>query len=121
LKNWFYHLIAGLTGNGFSQGLAQDFWAEPLFELPMVRHHFWKLLWVFSMSSILQMVLPAALIATVFALYTTSSWSFALTILGGVTVLALVLALLFAVGAWVGLKRQASRMRRSGPPESKEQ
>jgi hypothetical protein len=118
LTNWFYHLIAGLTGNGFSKGLAQDFWAEPLFELPMVRHHFWKLLWVFSMSSILQMVLPAALIATVLALYTGSRWSFALNILGVVTVLALVLALLFALGTWIGLKRQARRMGRSGPPES---
>jgi hypothetical protein len=118
LTNWFYHLIAGITGNGFSQGLAQDFWAEPLFEPPMVRHHFWKLLWVFSMSSILQMVLPAALIAAVFARDTPSSWSFALTILGGGTVLALVLALLFALGAWVGLKRQAWRLDRSGPPDS---
>lgn len=63
-ENWFRHLTAGFTGEGLSQELARDFWPEEdLWDISQPIRFLWlKLLWVYVMSIVTQVIVFAILL-----------------------------------------------------------
>lgn len=106
--NWPLHLTAALSADGFSHKLAQDFWAEDLFNSKaMVRYHWLKLVWVFCVSVLAQLTLLSILVVIPITLYKNggSDWMWAFMAVVGGTVIFWILAITIATAVWLDLKR----------------
>lgn len=114
-QNWSTHLTAVLTADGFNHRLAQDFWAEDLFNPKhMVRHHWIKLVWVFGLSGLIQLSAITALVAIPINFFRNggADWSWPLIVIAAVTVIAVAMAVFIASAVWLDLRRQARQLGR---------
>lgn len=108
--NWPLHLTIALTGDWLDDKLAQDFWPAELFNYKsMVRYHLLKLVWVYSVSVLVQITLPVSVVMMLAERYHDDSfdWGWVLMALGIVTALAWPFAVIIAIATWVDLKRKA--------------
>ena len=111
-NNWPLHITASLNGEMFSDELAQDFWAEDLFNPnSMVRWHWLKLVWVYCVSALFQLTLFLLIFVMPIALYRSggSDWAGRLILIGAGTVFFWLLSLINATATWIGLKRRAKK------------
>lgn len=74
-KNWLNHFFAVLYGKGLSKELAQDFWSsENLWcAKELVRWRWVKLLWVYWLSSLAQLVLPLVVIGLAYKVFSSAA------------------------------------------------
>lgn len=117
-ENWLRHLFAFLTGEGWSNSLARDFWyaEEDLWEPDKPITWRWlKLSWVYSVSAIAQITLPLFIsyaILNLFFLTIPLRWW--LIGVGGLSVIAWVFAILFATAECVDQRRRLRSARKAG-------
>jgi hypothetical protein len=79
-------MFAAIKGNGFSDELAKDFWVSPK-EDPWnsghcVSRRWWKLLFAYSMSGLVQILLPVGIIVAVYRLITDQAWQWLFVAVG---------------------------------------
>lgn len=113
--NWPVHLTAALTGDGFSNKLAQDFWSEDLFNPGvMVRCHWLKLVWVFCVSGLAQVTLPSVIVMIPITLYKNggSDWTWASIAVVAGTAIAWLFAVVVSATVWMDQKRHVNQLQR---------
>lgn len=112
--NWRRHMVATLTGNGFSDELARDFWpaGEDLFDPSVrIRWRWAKLVYVHCVSAIVQITVPLVLAGVAITVFKNGSLTWYLIVLGAATALGLLFALLLATWAYLTIIKQAHRKR----------
>ena len=75
--NWARHLLASVNGESFRDSLARDFWRadEDLWAgEPVVTWRWFKLLFVYFASGLLQLVVPVAIVGPLIILFTGNAW-----------------------------------------------
>ena len=108
--NWMNHLLAPFTGEGASNKLAQDFWAENLFNRQkLVKFHWLKLVWVYMVSVVAQVTLSGTLLMIPITLYKNggADWTYALIAVTGATLILWVVAIIFASATWLDIRKKS--------------
>lgn len=109
-ENWPKHLLAPLTGSGFSNALARDFWTvrENLWNPDQVVAKRWlKFLWVYAMSAIAQITIPGVIVAAIVNVFKEVPLRWWFICIGGGSAFGLVLAVLIASATYIDINRRA--------------
>ena len=112
--NIYRHLLAGLTGEGYSDELARDFWppSEDLWDSSAQVHWRWlKLVFVFCASAFTQIMIPVGLVFVILSPFidphkrtSATYWTAVLTGAG-----AFALAVIIATHAYVSIIRERNK------------
>jgi hypothetical protein len=107
--NWLRHLFAPMTGEGFSNALAHDFWPrEDLWSAEQtVRYRWVKLVWVYSASAMTQVVFLGLIATAIVSWFKDLPSGWLVIGVGGGTGLAMILAVLFATTSWIDVYRRS--------------
>jgi hypothetical protein len=114
-KNWPRHLIAPLSGDGFSNTLARDFCRQrgDLWEpATQVSWRWLKLMWVYSASAITQLTFPMIIVCAVISIFDPMmSLRWWLIVVGGITLVGIAIASLITTWTyiWISQKRSSGR------------
>jgi hypothetical protein len=105
--NWLRHLLAPLTGEGFSNALARDFASGNLWDpAERISWRWLKLVWAYSVSVVAQFCFAVALAAIVVNMVKGVSWETFVLWCGGGTAAMLVFAVLVATATYIDVIRR---------------
>jgi hypothetical protein len=108
--NWLAHLLAPITGRGFDDRLARDFWShsEDLWDgKKEVSLRWLKLFLAYFASGIAQLVAPVALVGLVIVPIRHGVWLWYWLAIGAAVLIGLIGALISATGAHISALRES--------------
>jgi hypothetical protein len=112
----FDHFFSGLTGNAFSRKLGRDLWrSEDLWSAtPPVKNRWLKLVWVYLLCTLYQLVLPAACLGLIYGLIKGGIFERVLLAAGFATVCGVVITLASSTFECFVMSREAQKSKATG-------